>query len=180
MARYKFCFWLNGDKDDELLVAETVDELKAHRSFSAVVRDGIMIVKELKEGRVDLLLKLYPFVKDAVAAMLPPPVPPTPPPMDIATLMREFERMMDERGRGATIPDTRESGFPAMSPAYKQPGIGLTAGAGSTLGAGRKLSLPVLDDDDDGDTLQVIKHIVTPEEIAANFREGMASLGLGF
>lgn len=76
MARYKIQFWLNSEKIDELNVADTVAELKQRRSFSAVVRDGIMIVKELREGRVDLLLTLYPWVKDAIADMLPPPTPP--------------------------------------------------------------------------------------------------------
>lgn len=112
MARYKFQFWLNGEKDDELLVAETIDDLKQRRSFSAVVRDGIMIVNELREGRVDLLLKLFPFVKDAIADMLPPP--PAPPTPDNADLIEQFRQMLEQQGR--VIPDTRDGGFPAMMP----------------------------------------------------------------
>lgn len=156
MARYKFQFWLNGDKDDELLVAETIDELKQRRSFSAVVRDGIMIVKELREGRVDLLLKLFPFVLDAIAERLPPPVPPTPPPMDTTDLLAEFRRMLNEQGR--EIPDTRDYGIPAMKPLTK----GLPAA----------LAMPVFDDDDDGmDTV-----ILTKAKVSGNSETALAAM----
>lgn len=109
MARYKIQFWLNSEKIDELNVADTVAELKQRRSFSAVVRDGIMIVKELKEGKIDLLLSLYPWVKDAILDMFPPPQPP--PTDDITDLKRMFQQFMEQQqGRG--IPDTRDLNLP--------------------------------------------------------------------
>lgn len=116
MARFKFNFWLNGSKDDELLVAETVDELKRNRSFSAVVRDGIMIVNELRQGKIDLLVKLYPFVMDAIAALIPPPEPP--PMSDNADLIEQFRRMLEQQGRA--LPDTRDH-FPLLIPAGTKP-----------------------------------------------------------
>lgn len=120
MARFKFNFWLNGSKDDELLVAETVDELKRNRSFSATVRDGIMIVNELRQGRVDLLLRLYPFVKDAILELFPPPQPP--PTDDITDLKRMIQQFMEQQqGRG--IPDTRDLNLPL----FKAIGGGLPA-----------------------------------------------------
>src|SRR5688572_12565305 len=71
MARFRFSFWLDCKKDDELMVAETIDGLKRQRNFSGVVRDGIMIVNELRQGKVDLLLKLYPWVADAIQPQIP-------------------------------------------------------------------------------------------------------------
>lgn len=133
MARFKFNFWLNGDKDDELLVAETVDELKRNRSFSAVVRDGIMIVNELRQGRVDLLLKLYPFVMDAVASLLPPPQPP--PSDDLTDLKRMVEQFIQQQqGRG--IPDSRDVGLPL----FKAVGGKLPAAPVATVTAAKAAS----------------------------------------
>jgi hypothetical protein len=88
MARYKFNFWLDANKHDELLVAERVDELKRKRSFSSVLRDGIMIVSELREGKIDLLLKLYPWIADAVR----PPAD-TPNSGDLKDIKAELARM---------------------------------------------------------------------------------------
>ncbi len=89
MARYRFNFWLDGNKDDELIVAEKVDELKRKRSFSSVMRDGIMIVSELREGRADLLFKLYPWVADLVKQAAPAAAPDT----------GDLERQIDELKR---------------------------------------------------------------------------------
>lgn len=116
MARYKIQFWLNSEKEDELNVADTVAQLKLHRSFSATVREGIMIVKELREGRVDLLLKLFPFVKDAIIELFPPPEPP--PSDDLTDLKRMFQQFMEQQGRA--LPDTRDH-FPLLIPAGTKP-----------------------------------------------------------
>lgn len=116
MARYKIQFWLNSEKIDELNVADTVAELKQRRSFSAVVRDGIMIVKELREGRVDLLLKLFPFVKDAILELFPPTQPP--PTDEITELKRMIERLIEQQGRA--LPDTRDH-YPLLIPAGTKP-----------------------------------------------------------
>jgi hypothetical protein len=108
MSRFKFSFWLNCKNDDELLVAELVDDLKRNRSFSSVVREGIVIINELRQGRIDTLLRLYPWVKDAIADMLPPPEPPPMP--DNADLIEQFRRMLEQQqGRG--IPDSRDAGL---------------------------------------------------------------------
>lgn len=110
MARYKFNFWLDCDKDDELLVAEQVNELKRKRSFSSVLRDGIMIVSELRQGKVDLLLKLYPFVADMIRQATPPPAPDN---SDIERQIAELKRIIMEQG-GITAP-------PANYPVMKSP-----------------------------------------------------------
>ena len=71
MARYQFCFWLDCDKDDELLIAEEIDTLKQERSFSKTIRDGIRLISDLRRGNVDVLLELFPEVK---AALKPDPL----------------------------------------------------------------------------------------------------------
>jgi hypothetical protein len=112
MARYRFNFWLDGNKDDELIVAEKVDELKRKRSFSSVLRDGIMIVSELREGKADLLLKLYPWVADRVK-----------PAASVATAdTSDLERQIDELKRiilgqvSSSIPVSNYSPIKPISP----------------------------------------------------------------
>ena len=63
MAREKFKFWLDLDKDGELLVAEQIDELKRSRQFTATIRNGIRLICDLKAGRLDILFELFPWVR---------------------------------------------------------------------------------------------------------------------
>lgn len=138
MARGRFNFYLNFQKDDELLVAERIDDLKRRRSFTSVIREGIIIISELREGRVDTLLAHYPWIVDVIKAPQPPP--------DDGDLRREIadlKRIMLERG-GASLPPP-----PAGYPQMKQAGQGI-----GKLGS-ISLAMPTFDDDDNQDTLQM-------------------------
>lgn len=70
MARERFSFWLDLSKDSELLIAETIDDLKAHRKFSWVVRTGIRIVTDLMRGRHESVIAEFPWLVDRIAEML--------------------------------------------------------------------------------------------------------------
>lgn len=65
--RLRYTFWLDHNNRDALAVADTIEALKNERSFTSVVRDGIMLVSELRQGKTDLLLKLFPWIQDALA-----------------------------------------------------------------------------------------------------------------
>lgn len=156
MARHRFNFWLDFSKDDELLVAETIDELKVKRSFASVVRDGIMIVNELRQGRVDLLLKLYPFVADAIR--------PTAPPVDPDR--GDLERLIEKAVHNSVSNIIQLPAPPVDYPVMKQAATG-------TLGGLRKMALPVIDDDDD-DTI-VINKTAAPN-VMQNFLDSFAKL----
>ena len=62
--RLKYEFWLEPGKPDHDLVADQIELLKNDRLFASVIRDGIMLISELRQGRVDLLLHLFPWVKE--------------------------------------------------------------------------------------------------------------------
>lgn len=64
--RLRYTFWLNHSDPGELAVADAIEILKNERSFASTVRDGIMLINELRQGKVDLLLKLFPWVVDAL------------------------------------------------------------------------------------------------------------------
>lgn len=66
MTREKFKFWLDLNKDDELLIAETIDELKRQRSFVSTIRDGIRLICDLRQGKLNVLFELFPWVKAAL------------------------------------------------------------------------------------------------------------------
>jgi len=61
--RLRFTFWLDMTKPDEENIAETIDHLKAERSFVRTVRDGIRLICDLRAGRLDVLFELFPWVR---------------------------------------------------------------------------------------------------------------------
>jgi hypothetical protein len=61
--RLRFTFWLDMTKPDEENIAETIDHLKAERSFVRTVRDGIRLICDLRAGRLDVLFELFPWVQ---------------------------------------------------------------------------------------------------------------------
>lgn len=63
MARYRFDFWLDSDKDDELLLMEDIDALKRRRLFSQTIRDGIRLIMDLRRGSFDVLIELFPDIR---------------------------------------------------------------------------------------------------------------------
>lgn len=65
--RRKFEFWLNVLRDDHLELAQVMDSLKRQRKFARTIRDGVRLIVDLQEGRIDVLLELCPWVKDVIA-----------------------------------------------------------------------------------------------------------------
>lgn len=61
--RLRFNFWLNMEKPEEELIADKIEGLKNERSFSSVIRDGIRLICDLREGKLDVLFELFPWVK---------------------------------------------------------------------------------------------------------------------
>ena len=61
--RMRYDFQLNVAKDDELAVAEQITNLKTQGLYSKTVRDGIRLVSDLREGNLDVLFELFPWVR---------------------------------------------------------------------------------------------------------------------
>lgn len=62
--RLQFKFWLNVKKSDEYELAGLIEELKQAGSFTKAVRDGLRLVVDLWQGRVEVLLALFPWVEE--------------------------------------------------------------------------------------------------------------------
>lgn len=57
-------FWLDVNKPDERALADLIDRLKQQKQYAATVRDGIWLVDDLRNGRLDVLFSLFPYVKE--------------------------------------------------------------------------------------------------------------------
>lgn len=73
MYRKRFNFWLNILDDSDMAVAEHIQFLKNERSFTQSIRDGIRLVMDLRQGRVDVLKELFPDIVTKLSSNATPP-----------------------------------------------------------------------------------------------------------
>lgn len=65
--RLMFRFWLDMVKPEEESIADIIEKLKSAKRYTAAIRDGLRLVWDLSQGKTDVLLELFPFVKTALA-----------------------------------------------------------------------------------------------------------------
>src|SRR5262245_40355436 len=73
-CRLQFRFWLDKFRPDENELAQYVSTLKKKRRFAQTIRDALRLIRDLQQGRVEVLLALFPWVKDHFVAAAPQPV----------------------------------------------------------------------------------------------------------
>jgi hypothetical protein len=107
--RPRFNFWLNMDKPEEKLIANKIKALKLETLFTATIRDGIRLVCDLRDGKLDVLFELFPWVRaeflqymrEVTVEALPEPSPENLPNQQLenerAWLDAEQERLEQER-----------------------------------------------------------------------------------
>lgn len=61
--RLMYKFWLDINKTDEEAIADKIETLKTKRAFSKTIRDGIRLVCDLRNGKLDVLFELFPWVR---------------------------------------------------------------------------------------------------------------------
>jgi hypothetical protein len=66
-ARAQFRFWLDVMKDPEFELAQEILLMKKRRKFQTTIKDGLRLMLDLRAGKIDVLLELFPFVRDAIA-----------------------------------------------------------------------------------------------------------------
>lgn len=76
MARKRFEFWLNDQRQEDWLVYELISKLKkptkGQGQFTRAIREGLRLWASLRDGQVDVLLELFPWVREALAKSAPP------------------------------------------------------------------------------------------------------------
>lgn len=59
-------FWLDVSKRDERELAQQIVELKNQRAYTSTIRDALRLFLDLKQGRADVLLELFPWLKEGL------------------------------------------------------------------------------------------------------------------
>jgi len=95
--RFKFDFWLDVNKDDELLLAEAIDDLKAERKWRPTVKQSLTVFLSLMAGNVAPLLEHFPWIEDHFRAKFEDEQPPpTLPSDDFQSLLRYQAMILDK------------------------------------------------------------------------------------
>jgi hypothetical protein len=129
--RKEFKFWLYHDRDEDSRLMEFIQYCKSTRQFARVVRDGIRLIWSLREGNTSILFELFPHMERQFNP-------------DAEDLISEFRQMLlQHRNEPVHQPVQIESGQAEQG--------------GRKLLSGAKIDLPLLDDDDDGDTIVLTK-----------------------
>ena len=61
-VRMQHRFWLDVSRDEENELDAYALKLKEQRSFVTTIRDGLRLIRDLREQRLDVLFSLFPFV----------------------------------------------------------------------------------------------------------------------
>ena len=59
----RFTFWRDMNKPEEYALADHIEALKETRSFASTIRQGLRLIHDLRQGRLEVLFELFPWVK---------------------------------------------------------------------------------------------------------------------
>ena len=153
-------FWLDITKDDEDALDEQIAELKQSRKWQTTARNALRLFFDLRAGRVDVLLELFPFVEKRIAAKsgdndsdeL----------KQIKSLLLQMQ--LEQQGGGLVAAARENTGGPKP-----------LGGLKSIAGADQNFDLPTFDDDD-LDDLVVVKESKGDGQSSHNFLRAMTAL----
>lgn len=134
--RLRFPFWLDLLKPDEAALAETIDTLKSQRAFASSIRDGLRLIVDLRAGRLDVLLELFPWVAQKLSTAGSAGNG------DLERRLDELQRLIMVQGSIAAPPPD----YPVMKPVGGPKPLNVPA-----------VALPRFDDDDEGETIVLKK-----------------------
>jgi len=101
--RFQFKFWLDVNQDDQLLLAEDLDNLKKDRQFAPTVRKALYIFFDLMRGDPRRLLDEFPWIedhfRDKFAQENPPPTLPS---EDFQKMLRYQALILDQMQKQPT------------------------------------------------------------------------------
>src|SRR5258707_920428 len=94
MAEPAYIFRLSKKDEYREELLHIISELRARGSFSRTMRDGIRLMWDLMNGRTDILVELFPHVRDSLC-----------PPQDdkLREDIAELKRLIMQQGRGNTL-----------------------------------------------------------------------------
>ena len=95
--RYQWRFWLDANKDDELLMCEQLDELKERRQFAPTIRNALRLFFDLSRGNTQVLRELFPGI---VAQLQTPPE--TPANSEFAEIIKQQAAILEKLSKQTT------------------------------------------------------------------------------
>lgn len=157
IPRKQLKFWLNiGVATDDWLL-EIISYWKTRREFTEMIKNGLRLMWSLGQGKLDVLFELFPQLDAQLAARYNP----APDPDELKDTIR---LVVEASVKKAILENPSLPSGPLVGAPLKQSGEGI-----GTL-ANRKIELPLLDDDDDGDT------IVLNKAVGSNNKAAMAAM----
>jgi len=152
--RLRFFFWLNVNNPDEEALADTIEILKNDRTFTNTIRDGIRLMCDLRAGHMDILLELFPWVKEALQ-----PINSHSTEQRLQEQITRLEKLLLAQGNVPIQP-------PLVATKVSQ-------GADNHSQTGRSNTKPLVEISDSGGK-------ASAEVVAANFLSSMKGLASGF
>lgn len=165
--RLRFNFWLNMDNEHEESIADNIELLKNKRSFTSAIRDGLRLIVDLRNGKLDVLFELFPFVKLEVLDYMKDVNPDNKSNDDIKQQIARLEQLILSQDRLSSTPVMKPLG--GLQPLSNGMGI-------NQIGGMKSIQAPVFDDDSDDDLLVVEKDTSSNKNVALNFIHSMQAL----
>lgn len=137
--RFQFKFWLDAYVQVEYSIMESIAILKSERKFAATMRNALRLIIDLSAGNIDVLLELFPWVKDRLnEEQTTSPTPQPPPIPDPKELAREIATQIILQGGADKI---------LMQSTGQQTDSSRT-GQGAKMLTQQQFALPTFDDDE--------------------------------
>ncbi len=156
--RLRFTFWLDLLKPDEGQLADQIELLKNDRSFAGTIRDGIRLICDLRQGKLDVLFELFPWVRaefmEYIQSLQPQKSPAE---LDIQQQLERLEQLMLKQGN-----------TPIDTPMPVKMLTNNGGGGPKPLQMTKSITAPAFDDDDD-DLLVIRKDRNAGNQAAINF-----------
>ena len=167
--RKRFMFWLNVHRSDEQELAGHLQHLKQQRQFTTVIRQGVELVDNLRSGKVDFLLRSFPFVaqviKEQVQAELAE---------QRRQLQAEREKLLAEQRRFDWL---ISQSYPSQVTSPVQSPLAPVSANGANSGLQPVAPMAETDDDEDLSDLLVVREAKSDgKQATANFLASMARL----
>lgn len=93
--RERFCFWLDVETDEQLILAEEIDGLKSSRQFAPTIRNALRLFIDLTNGRIDSLLEFFPSIEDYFREKYSTPKP-SPATTEFEAIMKRLDQIASQ------------------------------------------------------------------------------------
>jgi hypothetical protein len=152
--RYRYTFWLDHLNPTETEIAGLIQVLKAKRTFAKNVRNGLRLMHDLSQGRLEVLFELFPWVRAEILEYIYPSEPPKSPfEVDLQYRLERMEQLLLERNKSTA------NTVPQLTP--------LSTGSIKSLSV-PQLTMPTSDDED---TIVIQRDALAETSINTNFLE---------